>query len=168
MAASAAYWIASAASSLTVTPGGDVGSVGVYAMHVDYSRALDEAGITVNIVKAGKYKAEGSPFQPLDNAARDHLQDRVDAIHGRFVAALARNRDVSREAVRQDFGQGRLVSARDAVSRKMADRTATLENVLERLKGGEAARQADTGRPSVEVMRLRQEHRKRSAALGMG
>src|SRR5690606_18611702 len=136
MAASAAYWIASAADQVIVTPSGDVGSVGVYTMHVDYSEALANEGIKVNIVKAGKYKAELSPYHPLSDEGRDFLQEQVDDTYSRLVKTLARNRDVSVQTVRNDFGQGRIVPAAKAVEAKMADRIMTFSELLNKLTAG--------------------------------
>ncbi len=48
-----------------------------------------------------------------------------------FVKAVARNRGVDIGAVVKGFGQGRVVTARDAVRLGMADRVATLEDVLQ-------------------------------------
>lgn len=59
LAASAAYWIGCAASEFYVTPGGEVGSIGVWQAHQDFSRALDEAGVTTTLISAGKFKVEG-------------------------------------------------------------------------------------------------------------
>src|SRR6266850_7722071 len=41
LAASAAYWLASAAHEIIVTPSGEVGSIGVYMLHEDWSKNLD-------------------------------------------------------------------------------------------------------------------------------
>ena len=65
MAASAAYWIASQASEFVATPSGEVGSIGVFAMHQDISKALSQFGVQVTLISAGKYKVEGNPFEPL-------------------------------------------------------------------------------------------------------
>ena len=54
LAASAAYWIGCAANEFYVTPGGEVGSIGVWQAHQDFSRALDEAGVTTTLISAGK------------------------------------------------------------------------------------------------------------------
>jgi len=59
LAASAAYWIGCAASEFYLTPGGEVGSIGVWQAHQDFSRALDEAGVTTTLISAGKFKVEG-------------------------------------------------------------------------------------------------------------
>ncbi|MDQ2963225.1 MAG: S49 family peptidase, partial [Pseudomonadota bacterium] len=56
LAASAAYWLGSAASEFYVTPSGEVGSIGVYAAHEDWSKALDIAGIKTTLISAGQHK----------------------------------------------------------------------------------------------------------------
>ena len=53
-AASAAYWIASAAEEMVVTPTGEVGSIGVFALHEDYSQAMEQEGIKPTLISAGK------------------------------------------------------------------------------------------------------------------
>lgn len=163
MSASAAYWIASAAGQVVVTPGGDVGSVGVYAAHVDLSQALGEAGIKVSIVRTPKYKAEGNPYEPLTAEARDHLQEMVDATYGKFVKAVARHRGVPPGDVRGQYGQGRLVSADRALEAGMVDRVATFSQVMEKLTGGGWQDPGRDRRASLEVLRLRHQQRKRRA-----
>ncbi|OYV47887.1 MAG: peptidase S49, partial [Burkholderiales bacterium 21-58-4] len=64
LAASAAYWIGSAASEFYCTPGGEVGSIGVWQAHEDISDALLYEGIDVTLISAGKYKVEGNPYEP--------------------------------------------------------------------------------------------------------
>ncbi len=130
LAASAAYWVGSAADELVVTPGGDVGSIGVVAVHYDMSAAYEAAGVKPTIIKAGPYKAEGNEMQPLDDAAKEHLQHRVDETYDDFVTAVARNRGVSPSVVRSDFGQGRVVGAKAARAVGMVDRIGTLSHVL--------------------------------------
>ncbi len=74
LAASAAYWIATAADEFVVTPSGQVGSIGVFGMHQDVSAALEKDGVKVTMVSAGKYKTEGNPFEPLTDEARAAMQ----------------------------------------------------------------------------------------------
>jgi HK97 family phage major capsid protein len=133
MAASAAYWIATAADELWVTPSGVVGSVGVYTIHQEGSRMFDEAGITTTIIKAGEHKAEGNPYEPLPEDARAYTQAQIDEIYGEFVGAVARNRGVTVAKVESDFGQGRVLKAKGAIAAGMADRVGTLEQVLAEL-----------------------------------
>lgn len=145
LAASAAYWIATAAEELVITPSGEVGSIGVFAMHEDLSRMLENEGVGVTLVSAGKYKTEGNPFEPLTEEARAAVQGRVDEYYEMFVAAVARNRGVKRSDVRHGFGQGRVVGASEAMSLGMADRIGTLDQTVDRLLGSRRrrSRQAD-------------------------
>jgi signal peptide peptidase SppA len=138
VAASAAYWLAAQAQEVYVTPGGQVGSVGVLVAHEDHAGELEQAGVKVTTLSAGTYKDEGSPFGPLTDEARAELQSKVDHYYGLFVSDLAKGRGVTEARVRADFGGGRMVTAKDAVTRGMADGVATLEQVLRRL-GAEGA-----------------------------
>ena len=142
MAASAAYWLASSAQELVVTPSGSVGSIGVFAAHEDFSGMLEAAGIKVSLISAGKYKTEGNPYEPLSAEARADMQAQVDAFYGMFVKAVAAGRKTTQTNVREGFGQGRMVLANEAVKAGMADRTATLDAVISEMAGPGATRVA--------------------------
>jgi protease-4 len=92
MICSAAYFIAAAASEIIITESTDVGSIGVYMALLDQTRQLDAQGITVNLVKAGKYKAAGAPFQVLGDEERQLFQDQVNQIYASFVSAVRSGR----------------------------------------------------------------------------
>jgi len=64
LAASAAYWIASAADEIVVTPSGRAGSIGVYTAHDDLSAALEKRGIKRTYISAGKHKVDGNETEP--------------------------------------------------------------------------------------------------------
>jgi signal peptide peptidase SppA len=148
MACSAAYWLASAASEVVCTPSGQCGSIGVYMVHQDMSKALENEGVKVTIIKAGKYKAEGSSSQPLSDEAQAYLQSQVDSVNSSFIKAVAQHRGTSQAAVRDGFGQGRSLLAGDAVKAGLADRVGTLDSVLEKYgvkkPGGSGARAEGT------------------------
>jgi ClpP class serine protease len=132
--ASAAYWIASAADKIYVTPGGEIGSVGVLAVHTDISQANESEGRKVTIIKAGKYKAEGNPYEPLNDESTAELQKGVDRYYDMFVKDVAAGRRASVSKVRSDFGQGRLMSPEDAVSAGMADGVMAFSDVMSEAK----------------------------------
>lgn len=136
LAASAAYWIASQASQLWVTPSGEVGSIGVFGVHLDVSKALADAGVVPTIIKSedSPYKAELTPFQPLSDEALANVQGRTNAELVNFHRAVAQGRNVSVDRVKSEFGQGRTVSAQRAVELGMADRVGTMSDVLNSLR----------------------------------
>ena len=139
-AASAAYWIASAADEIVLTSSGQVGSIGIIGVHDDVSAALEKMGVKKTIISAGKYKAEGSQFGPLSDEARKHRQQEADSYYDDFVRAVARNRGVSLSAVRDGFGQGRMVRAEAAIAEGMADKIASLDETIARFTGQSAPR----------------------------
>lgn len=113
IAASAAYWLASQASTITLTPSGEVGSVGVLDLHADISKALDNAGVKLTAVTAGPHKTERAPFTPLSDDARAHMQASVNEWYGDFLSAIRRGRG-ARVSASGNYGGGRMLSAKDA------------------------------------------------------
>lgn len=151
-AASAAYWLASQASELVVTPNGQVGSIGVYVMHRDESEALAKWGRKITLISAGERKTAGHPYGPLDDLSRAELQAGVDDYYDKFVKAVARGRNVSQASVREGFGRGGMVRAEKAVKEGMADRIATLEEVLTKY-GAAVGPAAQSERPEADSRR---------------
>ena len=139
LAASAAYWIGCSASEFYVTSGGEVGSIGVWQAHQDFSRALDEAGVKTTLISAGKYKVEGNPYGPLDDEAQSFMQSRVDDYYAAFTKAVARGRGVPISQVRDGMGQGRVLGADAALAQNMVDGVATFDEVIKKMR--RAARQ---------------------------
>lgn len=131
--ASAAYWVASAADEIVVTPTGWVGSIGVLTAHDDISAALEQEGIKRTLIASADYKTEASSIFPLSDEARAHMQGQVDAYDRIFVDRVAAGRGVAASAVRDQFGKGRMVMAKLAVEAGMADRVATMDQTLARL-----------------------------------
>lgn len=134
LAASAAYWIGTAASELYVTPGGEVGSIGVWQAHEDWSKALDEMGIKTTLISAGKFKVEGNPYEPLSQEAHDFMQSRTDDYYGAFTKAVAKGRGVAIESVRSGMGQGRVLGADAALAENMVDGIATFDEVVKKMQ----------------------------------
>jgi len=181
--ASAAYWIGSAADELIVSPSADVGSIGVFAVHQDVSKALEEDGVKITIISEGKYNTTGNPYEPLSEEARAVIQESVRETYDAFVSAVARNRGAEVEAVKSGFGEGRVVGARQAVEMGMADRIETLDDTINRLLGNVSnpagmsadssdlsmqaeSQAAEAGQEPVSVQRPTDEARARLALVG--
>jgi signal peptide peptidase SppA len=133
MAASAAYWLASQASELVVTPSGEVGSLGVFAVHEDWTAFNEKFGVNPTYVSYGAYKTELNPDEPLSEEGEETMQEMVDEFGAMFVNDVAKGRKVSASKVKSDFGQGRMMRAQKAVEAGMADRVDTYERTLVRL-----------------------------------
>jgi signal peptide peptidase SppA len=134
LAASAAYWVGSQASEFYVTAGGEVGSIGVWQAHQDYSKAMDEAGVKTTLISAGKFKVEGNPYAPLDEEAQGFMQSRVDDYYASFTKAVAKGRGVPITQVREGMGQGRVLGADAALAQNMVDGIASFDQVLSKMQ----------------------------------
>lgn len=152
--ASAAYWLASQADEIVVTPSSLTGSVGVVMGHEDHTAALEQEGRKVTLVHAGEHKVETYPQSPLSEDARAHLQSLVDDAYGLFVGAVAKGRGISAADVKGSFGGGRVLSPKEAVKVGMADRVDTYENTIARLGGGKVAFRAERAASLTERLGL--------------
>ena len=132
MMASAAYWLASQADEVAVSPSSMTGSIGVFAAHDDLSAAMEQLGVKTTFISAGKYKTEGNSAEPLTEEARAHIQSLVDDAYMAFTGDVAKGRRVTVANVRNGFGEGRVLTAKAAVSAGLADRVATLEQTISR------------------------------------
>jgi signal peptide peptidase SppA len=150
--ASAAYWVASAADEVVASPSSVVGSIGVFSVHTDATAAHEKVGLKRTVIRAGRYKAEGNMFEPLSDEARAAMQAQVNELYDGFVADVAAHRGTTPDAVRAGYGEGRVVSAKQAVAQGLADRVATFEDVLAELTGrrtpSASARERARPRPS--------------------
>lgn len=132
MGCSAAYWILSQASEISLDATAMVGSIGVM-MGGSVQETPDQAGRReVSIV------SKNAPNKRPDLTTEDGravVQSTVDAIEDVFIAAIARGRGVTEAVVRSDFGQGGTLAGAPAVKARMADRVEAdgLDGAIRRL-----------------------------------
>ena len=105
--ASAAYWLTSAAGHITTSPTGVNGSLGVIRVVTEYSKAFEKDGITKTVMRAGRYKALGNPFEPLSEDGKAEIQSKLDDLYQIFIDVVARNRGTTAIIADQVMGQGR-------------------------------------------------------------
>jgi len=125
---SAGYAIASVADHINVSATGGVGSIGVVTMHVDFSEALDQAGIKITFVQHGKHKTDGNPYEKLGKDAKARIQARIDELGEIFVAKMARNRAMDAETIR-GF-EALCFTASEATSNGLADSIGSLDDAV--------------------------------------
>lgn len=125
VAASAAYWIASAADQIVMAKTGMVGSIGA-VISID-PRKNDGS---VEIVSSQ------SPNKRVDvttDAGRAQIQTLIDGLAQVFIEDVATYRNVPVATVLEKFGAGGMKLAAEAVDLGMADRMGTLETLLTEL-----------------------------------
>jgi len=134
LSASACYWIGSQCTELYVTPGGEVGSIGVWSAHQNIRAYLEKEGIDIRLISAGRFKTEGHPYDALSDEAAAFMQSRVDDYYAAFTTAVARGRGVAVADVRDGMGQGRVLGADAALAAKMVDGVMTFDDLIRKMQ----------------------------------
>lgn len=146
--ASAMVWIGSAADAIYLSgPTVDVGSIGVVAMHRDFSAAEQRSGVITTEFTAGRYKRISSQYQPLSQEGRAHMQERVDYLYSLFVNAVAEHRGVSPEVVLADMADGRMFIGQQAIDVGLADGFMALDELVTALATDPRSVIPDRGKP---------------------
>lgn len=99
LACSAAYWVASQADRVTAGQMATIGSIGVYTVIEDLSRAAENAGAKVHLVTSGPYKGGGEPGTVVTEKHLEGFQARIDAMASVFVDTIVRGRGMARADV---------------------------------------------------------------------
>jgi protease IV len=120
LATSAAYIVALAADRIFVYGNTITGSVGVIFQWAEVTELLHTLGIKVEEVKSGPLKAVPSPFEPIDERAREITEEMVQDAKGWFVDLVGKRRDIEPTSV-PGLTDGRIYSGRQAVDLKLAD-----------------------------------------------
>lgn len=92
MAASGAYYIASACDKIVANPGTLTGSIGVIFEMPEASGLLKKVGLGFQVVKSGKFKDTGSISHPLTPQEREYLQGTIDEVYHQFLGAVVEGR----------------------------------------------------------------------------
>lgn len=123
--ASGGYWLASSAEKINLDSTAIVGSIGV-VMAVNSSKSKDEI----------EFVSSNAPNKRVDANTPDgqkEIQKLVDSLEERFIASVSRNRNVSDEIVKSDFGNGGVFVGNEAVDRNMVDEVSSFEETLDEL-----------------------------------
>lgn len=149
-ACSAAYWVASQASEIVVSPTSVTGSIGCIISHADYTKMASDWGITFTYIRSALKKALGQPYEPLSDAARQEFQDMVDAVHTQFTAAVAKGRRKARSLVAEQWATGEVWTGSEAITAGLADRLGTLSTVISEQTGAILPPEPSTPAPDDE------------------
>lgn len=91
-AMSAGYLLASCARQIVAPEDGRAGSIGAVTLHADYSKKLENEGIKITIMAAGKFKAQGNPYQAIDEEFVAKRIGELEGIRTRFAERVAKSR----------------------------------------------------------------------------
>ena len=128
-AASGGYYIAIGADTIIANPGTTTGSIGVIAGLTMFHRLADKIGLDFEVIKSGDFKDTGNPFREMTPAERKYLQGVIDDTYMQFVEAVAEERDLTLEQVKE-VADGRIFTGRQAYELGLVDMLGTFEDAV--------------------------------------
>jgi signal peptide peptidase SppA len=127
---SAAYCLGSSAGQIFTSNAGEVGSIGVIATHMDYSKMYADMGVNVTVMRSGKYKALANRMEPLSDDARKQMQASMDAKYEVFVQHVADMRRTTYPKADANMAQGREFFGSAAKDAGLVDAITTYDALL--------------------------------------
>lgn len=134
LAASAAYYIASAADEIYADKASMVGSIGVITGGYGFVDTMKKLGIERRLMTAGDNKAFLDPFSPLNPAHKKHMQGLLNNVHEQFITAVKKGRG---ERIKDDSSiySGLIWSGEQALALGLVDGLASTSHVARDVVG---------------------------------
>lgn len=132
MACSAGYAIISACDEVWMPETAIVGSIGVWTLLVDLTRALDKDGVEVTMVRAGDRKARGGPYERADKETMRKLFDWVEATRVQFATLVSQHRGIPIDDVLAQ--EGDWFHGDEAMSRGLIEGIGPFEAIFNRAR----------------------------------
>ena len=133
LGASAAYWIASQASSIFINSAstGYAGSLGVLCMSINQSAFLEKQGVSVEILRSTRAvdKARLNPVEPLSDDVRAAVQADLDQIGETFIEAVSKGR-AGKLSTKEDVFTGKVYKGSDAKKHGLVDAIGSLQDAV--------------------------------------
>jgi ClpP class serine protease len=121
-AASAGYWIASAADKIISSDVGAVGSIGVVMTAYIYE--------SENRVEVVSSQSPNKRLSLKSKEGKKNAQEVVDDMADIFIGAVAKYRKTTSDDILKNYGQGKIFVAKQALERGMIDGISTLSDLL--------------------------------------
>jgi len=129
VAASGGYYLAAGANGIVANPGTITGSIGVIMGYTNFEELMQKIGLSAVVIKSGAYKDTGSPTRPMSADERELLQEVTRQIHGQFVEAIAKGRQLDIKQV-EALADGRIFTGEKALELGLVDRLGNFEDAI--------------------------------------
>lgn len=129
MAASAAYWVLAQTRKLYANATALIGSIGVFCVLVDSSKAYELAGLKAILIGSGGMKGLGADGLPITDDQVAYLQELINDRSRFFTEAVAAGRDMTSAEVKA-LADGRVHVAAKAKTLGLIDGIKTFDEVL--------------------------------------
>ena len=132
---SAGYWVASQTNEIQILPSpvAGVGSIGTIYFYVNQAKALEKAGLEVEIFRStgSQDKARINSIEPLTEEARAEIQALIDECNKLFKGGVRAGRGAKIQS--DDVFTGKAYGYRDGIKQGLADRTGSLQTAYDQV-----------------------------------
>lgn len=133
VAASGAYYVASATDRIVSNPGSITGSIGVIMEMSNIKGLLDKIGVESYVVKSGEFKDIGSFTREMRQAEKQILQRVLRDVHQQFIDDVSKSRGIPLEQVGL-MADGSIFSGREALDIGLVDQLGSFQDTVEAMK----------------------------------
>jgi protease-4 len=133
VAASGAYYVASATDKIISNAGTITGSIGVIMEMSNIQGLLEKIGVESYVVKSGEFKDIGSITRPMSERERMILQNVLDDVYMQFVEDVSKGRGMDLEKVKQ-IANGSIFSGRQALGLGLVDELGSFQKAVDVIK----------------------------------
>ncbi len=129
VAASGAYYIASAANHIVANSGTITGSIGVIMENFGLQELIQKVLVEPRVVKSGTYKDVGSPFRAFTEMDKQYLQQLIDDMYNQFLNDVSVGREIELEKLKQ-IADGRIYTGQQALTQGLVDELGNLYDAI--------------------------------------
>ena len=130
-----AYYLASAANKIVMSPTGYLDLRGLSATATFYKGTMDKLGINAQVISTGPHKTYADTFTEtgLTNEAREQIDWILDDIYGQFADDISKGRNFLTEKMKRKIDAGPY-TAKDALEAGLVDVLMHYDELIDNLK----------------------------------
>lgn len=134
IAASGGYYIASISNKIFSQESAIIGSIGVIMLRPNIEKLLEKIGISIKILKAGKFKDLSYPFRELTEEEEKMYNEILNTAYKNFISDVAFGRKQSEQMIEEQWANGRIFSGLKAKSLQLVDEIGGEEEAINAIK----------------------------------
>ena len=129
VAASGAYWIATAADNIFLMPETITGSIGVFSISFSIEKFAGGYGVEFDGVKTSPFADIGTLTRPMNEREIALTAEMVSEVYNRFLEIVSKSRKIDSKEL-SEIADGRIFDGASAVKLNLADGFGTLDEVV--------------------------------------
>ena len=131
----ATYYLASAADKIYLSPSGTIDMMGISVSTLFFKDLLDKAGIEVQLIRHGKFKAAAEQFisNKMSEDNREQLQAYIDAIWQTWLSEMSASRNIPVQKLNLMVDNLEISTARKAMGQGLVDKLLHTDELMKEL-----------------------------------